>query len=277
MDGGFWQLFSNSAGVTTYSQFPYLGHLDHPYNPTFDFLFDNPQQIYWERPNLVYTDNNLYNVYWRPFINQITDKNSRVVERYYYLSERRIRDLDFRKRIFDDGHYYILTKIDEFRADSDQSVRCELLRLIDYSPFVSSGNVSFDPGNTGSGSMGSARSASIVGSFLAESVDTSSRMMRLAGNIKTKFVTIDSDSELPKEPFTTILADASGGTITITLNDVGFEFTIIRIDNTVGQTVDLISNDATGTVDFVTTYSIANQGEAVVVVPNGINFYLKKW
>jgi hypothetical protein len=276
MDGGFWQLFSNSAGVTTYSQFPYLGHLDHPYNPTFDFLFDNPQQIYWERPNLVYTDNNLYNVYWKPFINQITDKNSRVVERYYYLSERRIRDLDYSKRIFDDGHYYILTKIDEFRADSDQSVRCELLRLIDYSPFVSSGNVSFDPGNTGSGSMGSARSASIVGSFLAESVDTSSRMMRLAGNIKTKFVTIDSDSELPKEPFTTILADASGGTITITLNDVGFEFTIIRIDNTVGQTVDLISNDATGTVDFVTTYSIANQGEAVVVVPNGINFYLKK-
>jgi hypothetical protein len=124
--------------------------------------------------------------------------------------------------------------------------------------------------------MGSARSASIVGSFLAESVDTSSRMMRLAGNIKTKFVTINSDSELPKEPFTTILADASGRTITITLNDVGFEFTIIRIDNTVGQTVDLISNDATGTVDFVTTYSIANQGEAVVVVPNGINFYLKK-
>ena len=99
--------------------------------------------------------------------------------------------------------------------------------------------------------------------------------MRLAGNLKTKFVTIDSDSVLPKEQFTTILADASGGTITITLNDVGFEFTIIRIDNTVGQTVDLISNDATGTVDFVTTYSIANQGEAVVVVPNGINFYLK--
>ena len=142
MDGGFWQLFSNSAGVTTYSQFPYLGHLDHPYNPTFDFLFDNPQQIYWERPNLVYTDNNLYNVYWKPFINQITNKNSRVVERYYYLSERRIRELNYRKRIFDDGHYYILTKIDEFRADSDQSVRCELLKLIDYSPFVSSGNVS---------------------------------------------------------------------------------------------------------------------------------------
>ena len=43
-----------------------------------------------------------------------------------------------------------------------------------------------------------------------------------------------------------------------------------------GQTVDLISNDATGTVDFVTTYSMTNQGESVVVVPNGINFYLKK-
>jgi len=275
MDGGYWNLRSLGS-VEVKTSYPYVGHLDTPYNPTFDFLFDNPSQIYWERPALNYTDNNLYNKYWKPYINQLIDKNSRVVERYYYLNERAINNLNIRKRIFDDGEYYILTKIEDFRVDGDQSVKCELLKLIDYTPFIS-GSISYGGGGgTGSGSMGSARSASIAGSFLAESVDTSSRMMRLAGNIKTKFVTINSDSELPKEPFTTILADASGGTITITLNDVGFEFTIIRIDNTVGQTVDLISNDATGTVDFVTTYSMTNQGESVVVVPNGINFYLKK-
>lgn len=273
LDGGFWKLHSLGT-IYTPTQFPYVGHLDHPYNPTFDFLFDNPQQIYWERPNLVYTDNNLYNVYWKPFINQITNKNSRVVERYYYLSERRIRELNYRKRIFDDGHYYILTKIDEFRADSDQSVRCELLRLIDYSPFVSSGNVSFDPGNTGSGSIGASRIASTISSFLEESATPSG--MRLAGNIKTKFVTIDRDSVLPKEFFTIIKADATANNVTITLEDVGHEFTITRIDSTVVNSVNLVSYDATGTVDFVSTYSLTNQGETVVVIPDGKNFYLKK-
>lgn len=271
MDGGFWQLFSNSAGVTTYSQFPYLGHLDHPYNPTFDFLFDNPQQIYWERPNLVYTDNNLYNVYWKPFINQITDKNSRVVERYYYLSERRIRDLDYRKRIFDDGHYYILTKIDEFRADSDQSVRCELLRLIDYSPFVSSGNVSFDPGNTGSGSMGASRIASTISNFLEESATPSG--MRLAGNLKTKFVTIESDSVLPKEFFTIIKADATAGDVTITLENTGFRFLITKVDSTANRVI-LVSNDVTGEVNFASSYSLTEQGQTVEVIPDGIDFYV---
>mgnify|MGYP000875082404 FL=1 len=271
MDGGFWQLFSNSAGVTTYNKFPYLGHLDHPYNPTFDFLFDNPQQIYWERPNLVYTDNNLYNVYWRPFINQITDKNSRVVERYYYLSERRIRELNYRKRIFDDGHYYILTKIDEFRADSDQSVRCELLKLIDYSPFVSSGNVSLDPSNTGSGSMGSSRIASTVSNFLEESATPSG--MRLAGNLKTKFVTIESDSVLPKEFFTIIKADATAGDVTITLEDTGFRFLITKVDSTANRVI-LVSNDATGEVNFASSYSLTGQGQTVEVIPDGINFYV---
>ena len=68
--------------------------------------------------------------------------------------------------------------------DSDQSVRCELLKLIDYSPFVSSGNVSFDPGNTGSGSMGSSRITSTVSNFLEESATPSG--MRLAREYKNK-------------------------------------------------------------------------------------------
>lgn len=73
-----------------------------------------------------------------------------------------------------------------------------------------------------------------------------------------------------------IEADASGGDITIILNNVGFEFMVVRIDNTAGTSVILQPDDATINIDFAATYSLTTQGELVKVIPVDGAYYVQK-
>jgi hypothetical protein len=272
MDGGYWTLWS-LGNPTNFSQYPYIGHLDDPYNPTFDFLFENPSEIFYERPVLNYTNNNLYNAYWKGYVDQLSNPNSKVVTRNYWLSEKTIKELTWRKRIFDDGHYFILYSIENYTPDSNQSTTCKLLKLSDYVAFIPSGEA---PGGSGGGgnAFGSSKVAASLSSFLIESATPSG--MRLAAPTSTKKVSINSDSTLPSGKFTIIEADASGGDITITLNNVGFEFMVVRVDNTVGTSVFLQPDDATVLIDFAANYTLTTQGELVKVIPVEGAYYVQK-
>lgn len=271
MDGGYWTLWSLGT-PTNFSQYPYVGHLDDPYNPTFDFLFENPSEIFYERPVLNYTNNNLYNAYWKGYVDQLSNPNSKVVTRNYWLSEKTIKELTWRKRIFDDGHYFILYSIENYTPDSNQSTVCKLLKLSDYVAFIPSGEA---PGGGGGGNaFGSSRMAASINTFLLESSTPSG--MRLAAPTSTKKVRINTNSLLPSEKFTLIEADASGGDITITLNNVGFEFMVVRVDNTVGTNVFLQPDDATVLIDFAATYTLSTQGELVKVIPVDGAYYVQK-
>lgn len=271
MDGGYWELHSLGT-ITTLNQYPYVGHLDQPYNPTFDFLFENPNEIYWQRPVLNYTNSNLYNEYWKGYIDQLSDPNSKLVTRNYWLSEKTIKEFTWRKRIFDDGHYFILISIDNYSPDSNQSTKCKLLKLSNYVAFIPSGEA---PGGGGGGNaFGSARLAASTSTFLLESSTPSG--LRIAAPTSTKKVTINSNSFLPSEKFTLIEADASGGDITITLNNVGFEFMVVRIDNTIGTQVILQPDDATINIDFAATYTLTTQGELIKVIPVDGAYYVQK-
>ena len=100
--------------------------------------------------------------------------------------------------------------------------------------------------------------------------------MRLAAPTSTKKVFIDSDSTLPLGKFTIIEVDASGGDVTITLNNVGFEFMVVRVDNTVGTSVFLLPDDATVLIDFAANYTLTTQGELVKVIPVEGAYYVQK-
>lgn len=134
---GSWTLKS-ASGDTVYTNYPYTGHLDHPYSPSYDLNWHSPKMVYYNQPYGVvnYTSNGLYNRRYSKYMNQISDKNSKLVKRWYNLTSLDIHAFNFREPIYDNDSYYIVNKIINYDCMNPKSTQVELLRLATFSSFV---------------------------------------------------------------------------------------------------------------------------------------------
>lgn len=118
----------------------YAGHTDDPFNPTIDLNFGTPLQVFYSYINAQFTDNNQYNRCYKPFIDQISHRDSKLVIANLYLDEKKIKEFSFRKTYPILGKdktvtYYRVNKILEYK-NSSQSTPCELLKLADTQAFT---------------------------------------------------------------------------------------------------------------------------------------------
>jgi len=124
-----WQFEGN-----IYNQFPYLGMLNHPFSGDTDISFGTVNYEYYTLPDI--TDNNLINNYWKTYLDQIADKNSKLITAYFKLSPADIQNFKFSDSIFvdgltsDGGHYFIVNKI-EYTLTSNMPSKVELIKVND--------------------------------------------------------------------------------------------------------------------------------------------------
>ena len=113
------------------TDYPYAGQLDSLSNPTFDIAFDIPQEIYWKREGrndvALVTNGGLYPQYHEQEIEELTNRNSKIVECFCALSEADYYSLSFRKLVFIRNAYYRLQQIEY--AGSEQLSKLTLLKL----------------------------------------------------------------------------------------------------------------------------------------------------
>lgn len=125
----------SSSGSTNY---PYCGHLDDPINPTLDLNFGVPRRVYYDVTQFAtYTNNNLYNTYWKQEIDEITDKNSSIVIGYFRLTPKDISIIDFRHIYRFDFQNFRLNKIYDYDPVHDGLTKCEFIKMKSGVPFVS--------------------------------------------------------------------------------------------------------------------------------------------
>jgi hypothetical protein len=140
-------------GVSTY---PFVGHVDTPVTPTLDLCFDNPLRVYWNIPAMTYTNNNIYNAYWKRYIEEITHKDSKIVRAWFYLNEDDIHNFSFRYLIWADlgggGAYYHVNKIIDYNPLQRQVTQVELLKINKLDDF--SGELIWGTGEGGIGVNG---------------------------------------------------------------------------------------------------------------------------
>ena len=133
---GLFKKFNTPTG-TSYTYYPQALHLDDAQQPTMDLLFGIPNQVGWIFNNPAqYTTNNLYNKYWSQYISEITDKDSKIVKMWLYLTPQDIRDLDFSVKYFINNSYYRLNKIENYNPINAQVTKCEFLKIKEGTPFV---------------------------------------------------------------------------------------------------------------------------------------------
>jgi hypothetical protein len=140
-------IYPNNPATTQKVFFPnyqYAGHLDDPNASTFDLSFGNPEVVYYEPSG--YTQNNLFNKYWRKNILEITDPDSKVVEVSLKLNEYEVKDLTFDKMYLIDRLYYRLIEVNYNVAGYD-TVQCKFFQSLNYPNWV---DLPSNPTNGGS-------------------------------------------------------------------------------------------------------------------------------
>lgn len=124
------------AADVIYTNYPYVGHVDDPYSPNIDLCFEIPKVLYWNTS--VYTTANLYNVYYRKFIDEITDKNSKLLKGKFRLRASDIFAMDFKNFIQIDNINYRLNRVLDYSPIEPGLCIVELSKIkngIDYTAY----------------------------------------------------------------------------------------------------------------------------------------------
>ncbi len=122
-----WRL-SFSGTSNSYVQYPYAGHLDNPTIPDNDVLFGTPKEVYFNITT--YPEKNLYKSYYEALLNSIGNSDSRLLEAYLYLTPIDIENLNFRKIIKINNHYFELHKIDKYNPIANSLCRVSLYKIL---------------------------------------------------------------------------------------------------------------------------------------------------
>jgi hypothetical protein len=144
--------YEDPNGTKNYfSAYPYVGHYDNIANPTLDINFTNPIQLFYNTGfSTNQTSNNIYNLYHKKGIEEITNKDSKLVVFYVKLNEVEVNKLSFRDSYFIDKQFYRLYEID-FDSNSQEPAKLTFLKLATAPSFVPYNIVT----NGGSGGLGS--------------------------------------------------------------------------------------------------------------------------
>lgn len=147
-----WTYTGAISGTSTETTYPYAGHLDSVTAPTIDLSFGVPKEIYYD--TTVYTNGNLYNTYHKQFIEEITDKDSKIITGWFYLTPLDILTLDFRNEFVVDTHFLRLNKIMDYNPIKQGLTKCEFIKIKNANSFtvqekeiVGGNNGSFDDGS----------------------------------------------------------------------------------------------------------------------------------
>ena len=139
LTGSTFKVYDN-VSYLTYNFYPYAGHLDDPTNPELDLCFQEPLETYYFLNN-GYTGNNLYEVYYKLFFEELYGEESKTITAYFYLTPQDLLDFDYRKLIYVDNissgstGYFRVNKI-EYDAFNKQSYKVELIKVLNNVDFV---------------------------------------------------------------------------------------------------------------------------------------------
>ena len=132
---------TNISGWVSGNTLPYIGHVDNPYDPQQDLAFGMPKQIYFALPDgqggyTPYTNNNLFNGYWRTYIEEIASKEAMTVQATFLLTVTDIASLDFRIPVYWHGVKWRLLEISDYRVGQNVMCRVTLRRILNLAEFT---------------------------------------------------------------------------------------------------------------------------------------------
>lgn len=120
---------TDTTTLGSYTTYGYAGHLNDPDAPSNDLNFGVPRELFFVLVSGDITVNQ-FNVYYSAYMAEITDKDSRMLKCFVKLNDADIHNLSFAKYKYIDGGLYRLNKVLDYTPNSNETTKCELLRVI---------------------------------------------------------------------------------------------------------------------------------------------------
>lgn len=121
--------YTNDPNNVVKYSYAYAGMWDHPFNPKYTLEFDHSETLYYDTDKVpTYT---LFDRFYKNRINNLTNRNSRLLEAKFYLTNDDIADFDFRDVIFLRGSFWRVNEIKNFDPSKDGLTTVTLYKLID--------------------------------------------------------------------------------------------------------------------------------------------------
>jgi hypothetical protein len=115
--------------LSTQTAYSYAGHFDDPDAPANDLNFGVPQELFYVLGSGALNVNQ-FNVYWSPYMAEITDKDSKLMTFKAKLSYKDIYNFDFSRLKWVDGALFRVNRIDNFNATREDLCDVQLLKVI---------------------------------------------------------------------------------------------------------------------------------------------------
>lgn len=134
--------FANIVIDVSQNHYPYAGHMTHPGTggiiPQQDINFGIPKQLFYSGNGytgpLIYTNANLFNIFHRNHIIEITNKDSKMMTAMFYLEPLDILNLDFRDQIQVDNSYWRINEVKDYNPFKEGLTKVELFKVIVKEP-----------------------------------------------------------------------------------------------------------------------------------------------
>lgn len=131
MQTGDWTLKTTSGAEpdTVFATYPLAHHLDNIATPTIDLCFGTPIEVFYDAS--AYTTTNLFQKYFRRFINEFTSIDGRLLTSYFKLDEGDFIGDFFSKLKKIKGIAYRLNVINDTVLNSGNTSQVELVKVLE--------------------------------------------------------------------------------------------------------------------------------------------------
>jgi hypothetical protein len=149
-----WLFGDNDKGgnITTESQYPAASHYQTLVDTDCDLCFDTPQELYYTFPNgtINVTNQGLYNKFHKRGLEEVNNKNSKMLECYVNLTPFDVHNLSLRPIYEIDGNHYRLYEMSDYNGK--ETTKCTFLKLTPIDALVKTSSTT--RGGRGSGAWG---------------------------------------------------------------------------------------------------------------------------
>jgi len=131
-EAGTWQvqLFKDATSTVLYEAVPVLNNYSAVYAELDDYDLNWSPEV---PPHFIYTNpyNNLFNQYWRTYMNALYSPEARMMEASFALSLRDILTFQFNDKIWISDSYWRIIEINDYKVGNLESTKVKLLKFLE--------------------------------------------------------------------------------------------------------------------------------------------------
>lgn len=126
------QLYNDGTNAPVLTSVPILNHYSNTYPNVPDFDLNWSPEIPPHASTVIGNPvNNLFNLYWRSYMNELYSPDARIIEAFFALDLNDILTFSFADKIWIEDAYWRILEISDYKVGLKESTKVKLIKILD--------------------------------------------------------------------------------------------------------------------------------------------------